>query len=47
MLQKAVTELEEELNKLPPPSLDDLASKQTAKKEKKKKEAKNIKIMES
>jgi hypothetical protein len=46
MLDKAISELEEELNKLPAPSLGDLAAKQTAKRSKKKKETADINALE-
>lgn len=46
MLEKAVKELEEELNKLPAPSVADLAAKQTTKRIKKKKENTDLKVLE-
>ena len=45
MLEKAVKELEEELDKLPAPNLTDLAHKQTHKKAKKKKEVTDLKTL--
>lgn len=45
MLEKAVKELEEELNKLPAPSVADLATKQATKRIKKKKENTDLKIL--
>ena len=42
MLEKAIKELEEELNKLQPPSPNDLAHKQVSKRTKKKKETKDM-----
>jgi hypothetical protein len=46
MLEKAITELEEEINKLPAPSIGDLAHKQASKRSKKKKEQTDMKQLE-
>ena len=45
MLEKAVKELEEELTKLPCPSISDLAAKQSVKKTKKKKQQTDLKAL--